>query len=57
MNDIEWSPNTSSVFGSVANDGRVEIWDLYRDNLGPMLTHFDKNADGEVRFSFIYSFR
>ena len=52
VNDIEWSPHTSSVFASVANDGRVEIWDLFRDNLGPVLTHFDKGADGEVIFPF-----
>lgn len=48
MNDVVWSPHTSSVFASVANDGRVEIWDLYKDNLGPQLTYFDKNSDGEV---------
>jgi len=54
-----WSPHTSSVFASVANDGRVEIWDLFKDNLGPQLTHFDKNSEGDpitipktvVRFS------
>jgi WD40 repeat protein len=33
VNDIEWSPHTSSVFASVANDGRIEIWDLFKDNL------------------------
>ena len=41
MNDICWSPQTSSVFGSVANDGRIEVWDLKRDVLQPQLTHFD----------------
>ena len=59
VNDIEWSPNTSSSFASVANDGRIEIWDLYIDNLGPIVTHFDTNDAGErikvpktiVRFS------
>jgi len=59
VNDINWSPTTSSVFGSVANDGRIEIWDLKRDVLAPMLTHFDKDAQGNeihipktaVRFS------
>jgi len=48
VNDIEWSPTTSSIFASVANDGRVEIWDLFKDNLGPALSHFDKNSDGEI---------
>jgi len=46
VNDIQWSPNTSSCFASVANDGRIEIWDLFIDNLGPVVTYFDKNEDG-----------
>lgn len=46
VNDICWSPHTSSVFASVANDGRVEVWDLKRDPLQPLLTHFDKDAEG-----------
>jgi len=59
VNDIYWSPNTSSVFASVANDGRIEIWDLKKDNLAPVKTYFDKDSDGKeintaktvVRFS------
>ena len=59
MNDICWSPNTSSCFASVANDGRIEIWDLKVNNLNPVKTHFDKLEDGSedktpktvVRFS------
>lgn len=31
VNDICWAPKTSSVFASVANDGRIEIWDLKVD--------------------------
>ncbi|CAI2382805.1 unnamed protein product [Moneuplotes crassus] len=42
VNDIEWSPDTSSVFALVADDGRVEIWDLAINNLEPKLTYFDK---------------
>jgi hypothetical protein len=49
---------TSSRFASVTDDGRVEIWDL-KDSLTPLITHFDKDADGNnihtpktiVRFS------
>merc|ERR1719443_145816 len=59
VNDINWSPTTSSVFASVANDGRIEIWDLKRDVLSPVLTWFDKDPAGNelhipktaVRFS------
>lgn len=46
VNDVVWSPNTSSVFASVANDGRIEIWDLKRDSLAPMLHQWDKDAEG-----------
>lgn len=34
----------------MSNDGRIEIWDLFKDNLSPLLTYFDKNSDGEVIF-------
>ena len=30
----------------MANDGRVEIWDLKRDNLQPVVTHFDVDSEG-----------
>lgn len=30
----------------MANDGRIEIWDLKRDVLSPVLTWFDKDAAG-----------
>ena len=38
VNDIEWSPNISSVFSSVCNDGRIEIWDLAVSNINPIYT-------------------
>ena len=49
---------TSSRFASVADDGRIEIWDL-KDSLTPLITHFDKDGEGNkvttsktvVRFS------
>lgn len=41
-----WSPDTSTAFASVANDGRIEVWDLYENNLTPRVTHFDKDKDG-----------
>jgi len=45
VNDVEWSPNTSSIFASVASDGRIEVWDLKRNNLSPILSHFDMEKD------------
>lgn len=46
VNDICWSPKTSSIFASVADDGRVEIWDLKRDNLAPLICYFDLDSNG-----------
>ena len=48
VNDIEWSPHTSSVFAMVAEDGRLEIWDL-KNNLEPRKTWWDKNDGVEDR--------
>jgi len=48
VNDICWSPETSSVFASVANDGRIEIWDLAKDTISPQVCHFDKNSEGKI---------
>jgi WD40 repeat protein len=42
-----WSPDTSTVFASVADDGRLEIWDLKENYLSPVVTHFDLDADGK----------
>ena len=45
--DIEWSPNTSTVFASVCKDGRLELWDLEKNNmLDPVA--FIKPKDGEI---------
>jgi hypothetical protein len=33
------------VFASVANDGRIEIWDLKIDPLAPRQTWFDKGGE------------
>ena len=30
----------------MANDGRIEIWDLKKDSLGPQLTEWDRTTPG-----------
>jgi len=37
INDVEWSPFTSTIFGCVADDGRIEIWDLARQSIDPII--------------------
>jgi len=39
VNDVEWSPFTSTIFGSVADDGRIEIWDLSQQSIDPIITY------------------
>lgn len=41
INDFEWSPYTSSIFAIVANDGRLEVWDLAKDTMHPLVSKFD----------------
>ncbi len=35
--DSEWSPMNSCVFASVAKDGRLELWDLSKNILDPII--------------------
>ena len=37
INDVEWSPFTSTIFGCVTDNGRVEIWDLARQSVDPII--------------------
>ncbi|GMH64127.1 hypothetical protein TrLO_g315 [Triparma laevis f. longispina] len=37
VNDIAWSPNSSTVFASVTGDGRVEVWDL--NSMDPKMSY------------------
>ncbi|KAL3667671.1 hypothetical protein V7S43_007224 [Phytophthora oleae] len=37
-----WSPSDSAVFAAVAEDGRIELWDLSQSTLDPIVRHFPK---------------
>ncbi|KAG7387022.1 WD repeat-containing protein 78 [Phytophthora pseudosyringae] len=37
-----WSPNDAAVFAAVAEDGRIELWDLAQSTLDPIVRHFPK---------------
>ncbi|KAJ3326968.1 WD repeat-containing protein 78 [Blyttiomyces sp. JEL0837] len=39
ITDIAWSPASSTMFGCVSNDGRMEIWDLQYSVLDPIILH------------------
>ena len=52
VNDIEWSSDTSTVFGDVADDGRIEIWDLARSAIQPIIINLeDKAPKKSIKFS------
>ncbi len=31
--DIDWSPDCSTLFANVCKDGRLELWDLEKNNM------------------------
>ncbi|GMF18650.1 unnamed protein product [Phytophthora lilii] len=37
-----WSPSDAAVFAAVAEDGRIELWDLVQSTLDPIVRHFPK---------------
>jgi len=39
VNDIEWSPHSSTIFSSVADDGRIEVWNLASSIHNPVITY------------------
>ncbi|KND02527.1 uncharacterized protein SPPG_02986 [Spizellomyces punctatus DAOM BR117] len=39
ITDVAWSPASSTVFGCVSTDGRMEIWDLQLSVLDPAILH------------------
>lgn len=49
VNDIEWSPHSSTIFSSVCDDGRVEIWDLAVSNINPIYTKRDRERREAAR--------
>ena len=48
VHDIAWSPTTSTIFGSVTGDGRVEIWDLSVSMLDPVVCMFSDGTKNDV---------
>lgn len=46
--DVAWSPNEPTIFGSVTEDGRIEIWDLDKSTLDPVVRHYQKSKEDEL---------
>ena len=53
INDIEWSNDTSTVFGCVADDGRIEIWNLAKKAIQPIIIEdIGTVPKKSIKFSF-----
>lgn len=39
---VSWCPSQSTMFGTVTEDGRIEIWDVQQSSLDPIITHYPK---------------
>ena len=50
VSDIRWAPRHSTVFGSVTGDGKLDIWDIEREILNPVIS-CDSTATGRKRLS------
>mmetsp|Transcript_20671 Transcript_20671/g.60073 ORF Transcript_20671/g.60073 Transcript_20671/m.60073 type:complete len:617 (-) Transcript_20671:93-1943(-) len=48
VKDIAWSPTISTVFALVAEDGRVELWDIAESVLDPQQTIKPSVAEGSM---------
>jgi len=48
VHDICWSPHSSTVFGSVTADGRIELWDLHVSPLDPVVRYFPEPDEEEL---------
>lgn len=42
--DIDWSPYCSTLFASVCKDGRMELWDLEKNNMIDPFTDIKKEG-------------
>jgi WD40 repeat protein len=55
VNDVEWSPFTSTIFGCVADDGRIEIWDLAKQTIEPIIKEIPDSTSNVSRKCFKFS--
>jgi WD40 repeat protein len=49
VNDVYWAPNNSTAFAAAMDDGRVEVWDLSRRPLDPIVVHYPRGLQHTVR--------
>ena len=48
ITDIEWYPHTSTIFGDVTQDGRLEIWDFLKQQAKPIVKYPEIDAPNAI---------
>lgn len=48
VNDVQWCPNNSCVFATVCRDGRVEVWDMEKSALDPVIPYKTHQKDRKI---------
>merc|ERR1719399_891244 len=49
VNDVSWAPQNSTSFAAAMDDGRVELWDLSKKPLDPIVVHYPGQEEGKGR--------
>merc|ERR1719387_655948 len=49
VNDVYWAPHNSTAFAAAMDDGRVELWDLSKKPLDPIVVHYPRGLRHECR--------
>merc|ERR1719399_276889 len=49
VNDVVWHPQNSTAFAAAMDDGRVELWDLSKKPLDPIVVHYPRGLQFQVR--------
>lgn len=40
INDINFLPYSSTIFASASAEGRIDVWDIYKNVINPLITEF-----------------
>jgi WD40 repeat protein len=48
VHDVCWSPTSATVFALATGDGRVELWDLEKSTLDPLVSMFAAPGNGSA---------
>ena len=53
--DVKWSPFSSTTFGIICKDGRLELWDIQKKNFDPIFSIKNTEEIAVARTSLVFS--